>query len=279
MAGALSDDERQWRRQGLGASDTAGVFQMGYRTPIGVWADKVWGDTESETALMRRGHDLEPLVAGRWSEQTGRTCVRSGMTWSTRWEWLFATLDYWDPERGRPVECKVVDYWGAERWAGGPPAHVQIQAQQQAMVTGADATEVAALFVDDWELREWTIPADPAVASAILYGTETFWLDYVVARRPPPVTDPARDARALGAIPVDETRRVEVDAELVDRWVAAKADERAAKTAAAEGRAALLAAMNGAGLGLVNGTHRITVTQHHRGATLITKLTESKEPR
>lgn len=273
MAGELTDNELEWRRHGLGASDIPCLFQMGFQTPIEVWAAKLWGHTVEVTPLMQRGHDLEPIVAAKWVAETGHEVTDGGMVWSLRCPRLFATLDYW-AVGGWPLECKVVDYWAADGWDNGPPKRVVVQAHTQRLVTGAPKVTVAALFVDSWELRWWDIHPDPAVDTAIVRWATEFWDTYVVARRPPPVTAGEADGRALGLIPVEAGAEAELDGRLVGEWRAAKAEAKEWGRRASEYRAEILAAMNGATKGLVDGTHTVTLSSHGQGGKTVVRLLE-----
>jgi len=66
------ENRDQWlenRRKGIGGSDIAAVIGMSkWDTPLSIYRAKVLGEKKTETEAMRRGHDLEPIVAKRFAE-------------------------------------------------------------------------------------------------------------------------------------------------------------------------------------------------------------------
>jgi putative phage-type endonuclease len=284
----LTDEERAARRNGLGASDAAGIFQMGYRTPFGVWADKVWGHEERVTPMMQRGHDLEPIIARKVLERGIVDELRpGGMVGHTDLDWMFATLDFeasWVVETW-PVECKVDESrWHPDKWGpddsgpDGVPPHYLLQVQQQIEVLGSEAAIVAVLLADLWEVRTYTVPADPKVAELLIEGGDYFWHQHVEARVPPPITDPDRDWDALKSIPLDVEREVDLPdtaAGLVREWRTARDDRKAAEAVEKECKAELARLMDGAGRGLIGGGHAVTLSEHTRKTgTVVRKLTD-----
>ncbi len=264
MAGPLTPDEIEARRNGIGGSDMPSLFGLGYRTAVEVWADKVYGVDQAPNALMVRGSDLEPLVADKWSEQTGIEIEAAGMIWHPTEPLIFATLDYRPVDRPTEVgpECKVVDKWAEWKWEDGPPLGVQLQCQMQMAVTGATICYVAAMWLDLWEVRPYAVERDDtAIASAILWAGR-FWEDHVLTMRPPPVTA-ARDAAALRWVVERDDAEARVEPDTVARWAAAKATASAAKTEAETARAEILGALNGAKTGVgPDGTVLVTARVH-----------------
>jgi len=279
----LTDEERAARRDGLGASDAAGIFGFGYRTPFGVWADKVWGAEVTVTPWMQRGHDLEPIIAAKYAAAADAGHFVPGMrTDHPEVEWLYATLDYRDINDGHPIETKAVDRFAAPDWGpsldpDGVPDHYELQLRQQVEVTGSDYGIVAALFVETWELRWYRIEADPNVTALLLDGSEAFWLNHVVARVPPPITNPDKDWEALKSIPLDVERTVDLpteSADLVLEWRRARGERKAAAKVEKECKAELARLMDGAGTGRIDGEAAVTSSEHYRGKTLVRKLAD-----
>ena len=279
----LTDREREARRNGLGASDAAGIFGFGYRTPFGVWADKVWGAEVKVTPWMQRGHDLEPIIASKFlaTNQSDGSLQPGGRRDHPTIEWLYATLDY-TADGGHPIECKAVDRFAAPDWGesgdpAGVPDHYELQLRQQVEVCGADHGIVAALFVETWELRTYALGRDPAITGLLLDGAEAFWLNNVVARVPPPITDPAKDWEALKSIPLEVERTVDLPADAADlvcEWRRARGERKAAEKVEKECKAELARLMDGAGTGRIGGQAAVTSTEHYRGTTLVRKLAD-----
>jgi len=160
--------EADWlaaRRSGIGGSDAAAVLGLSpFETPLSVYARKrgLLPDSE-ETPAMRFGKLLEPIIAGEYIRETGRTLRDPGRFTIARSEdvpYLFATLDREIlTADGKDVpsilEIKSTNAFRADDWADEAPAHVQVQGQHQLLVTG----------------RAW-------VSFAVLIGGQDFrWVD------------------------------------------------------------------------------------------------------
>ena len=286
----LTAADRERRRKGLGASDAAGIFGLGYSTPFSVWADKLWGHEVPTTPYMQRGHDLEPLVAAKFEQRHGFTSRVGGHTPHPDVPWLFATTDYRTgrPDSGliAPLECKTDEaHWNPHKWGpdgdvDGVPDYIDLQVHQQIEVCRSSVAWIAVLLIDRWELRTYEIEPDPKVIDLLLEGAEAFWHDHVLARVPPPITDPAKDWNALKSVPLDVEREVELPADTADlvvEWRRARQDRVAAEAIEAEAKAEIARLMGGAGKGLIDGEHAVTASEHYRGSTLVRKLTDNNQ--
>lgn len=280
----LTEAELDARRAGLGGSDMAGVFRLGFSTPFMVWASKVWGHRSDVTAMMQRGHDLEALIADKAAErrQLGHL-EQAGRIDHPDIDWLFATLDYRAAPQflgaePAPLECKAIEHrfkgdeWGEDdSGAAGVPQHYQIQVQQQLAVTGAEAGLVAVLFVDTWELRTYEVPRDDSALDLMIRGGQHFWEHHVVGRVPPPVTDPDKDWDALKSVPLDAEQTIDLPpsaAELVTTWRSARDDRKAAEKIEKECKTELAKLMGGAGQGLIDGEHAVTLNRYAHGSSI-----------
>ena len=281
----LTAAEIEARRYGMGGSDAGPVFGMGYGTPFSVWASKIWGHRLTVTPQMQRGHDLESLVAAKWVDRTGIGADPGGRVDHPELDWLYATLDY-DLECGEPLECKVTearfkgDEWGPDGDPTGLPGHYELQLRQQMECVGAETGHLAVLFVDTWELRAYQIEADPKVTGLLVDGLSVFWNEHVVERRPPPITDPAKDWEALKSIPLDVEREVDlpdVAGDLITEWRSARAEKKAAERVEKECKAELGRLLDGAGVGLVGGERAVTVAEYNRGSSIVRRMSDVKQ--
>lgn len=155
------------RRDVIGSSDIPIITGSSpYRTSLfSLWAIKTrLVEPEPVDAatqeLFDLGHALEPVIAGRYTEITGRPVRRRRhLLIHPDVPWMGASLDRTSARRGerRIIELKWVPH---RRFAiDGPepvPAHVQDQVQWQLAVTGYDVADVAVLSgssVDVYEIE------------------------------------------------------------------------------------------------------------------------------
>lgn len=178
----------QARQQGIGSSDAASLFGVGYRTAADVYRSKVEPAADTEpTGVLARGLALEQTVADLYSRQTGVGLTPGAVAARPGRPWMLATTDRHRPD-GNPVELKTTAGFG-ERW-GEPgtdevPAGYLCQVQHQLAVTEADFADLAALDVIAWELRVYRVPADPAFIAWLTEQEGRFWHDHVLPRVPP----------------------------------------------------------------------------------------------
>lgn len=243
---------REARRQGIGSSDAAAILGMDrFSSAWDVYVDKIEDLVdEDQSAALEWGHRLEPVIAEKFADDHPEfwsvkpTCMfRHGehpfiMSNPDR---LLLTLEH-DPETGdtwpsEPVainECKSSRL--DEDWDGDyPPDRVLIQCQHQGLVHNLDTVYVSALL-HGREYREFIVPRDDAVRNLLVEVEAEFW-QRVEERRPPAVdgTEATSDAlKRLYAEPVPESEVSFGDevVELFTRRSKAKAEAKAAKTAA-----------------------------------------------
>lgn len=80
MATITKEERNAWleeRRTGLGGSDIAKILKLSkWGTQVDVWLDKKgMREPDPENEAMRLGTVLEPYVADRFTEETGRLCI------------------------------------------------------------------------------------------------------------------------------------------------------------------------------------------------------------
>jgi len=216
-ASAYRRDRRPWlaaRRTGLGASDTAAILGLNpWSTPYGVWASKVDTARPVDTSpgeAAEWGTALEAVVARKVATrhpELGRIEPTPGLIRHRRHRWMLATLDrLLVPRRSRcarPTSALEVKTVSAEmyrhHWIDGvPPAHVQVQTQQQMAVTGLDHVYVAVLVGGQHMPEPYRVERDDAVIDAMTTYAAGWWADHVETGTPPPLT--LADASLLGSI-------------------------------------------------------------------------------
>ncbi len=151
-----TDDEQEWlsfRDTGIGASEIGGVLALpgiGHRlSPLKLYCQKVGllqPDDLSDVEAVEWGHTMEPVIAAKYSERTGRPAVRGRkgrfqVLRSKAHPWALCSLDFWTQDAANaplhPLEVKNVSAFMAEDWVDGTPDYYYAQVQQQILVTGS----------------------------------------------------------------------------------------------------------------------------------------------
>ena len=166
----------------LGINKWCSPFTL-YQRFIG---DVPWQET---TIRMRKGHQLEPLVADLYEEETGRTLTDPGdyaVYWHPDYEWLLCTLDRLtvdERDKQGVVEMKAPGEFRAKEWREGPPLEHQVQVQVQMAILGTEWGSIAGLvggefFHPDVERHDKVLAA--------MWPRLAEFRDRVLAHDPPP---------------------------------------------------------------------------------------------
>lgn len=222
-----SPDRLTWlkkRQKGLGASDVASLYGLGFLDAAELYQSKVADEPiiSPMNERMRTGLELEPCIAARYEERTGHQVnLARDVIHSRRNPIAYASLDRVRSDITKPVELKAVfgpaggsSDWTVDGSGWGPdggdyiPTRYILQCQWQAGALGSDSVDVAALFVG-YEFRVYTIPFNEKLYSAMLEDANEFW-EFVRSETPVPADwKPSRieDVKALGkpTIPGSET--------------------------------------------------------------------------
>lgn len=234
-----TDEWLAMRRTGITASDLPVL--MGNRDGlVRLWAEKS-GLVEAETPdpatqeMFDLGHDLEPIIARRYTIKTGRPLKAvSAMVRHPEVPWAFASLDRVSAVPGERLiaELKWQPHFTWRGESEAVPAAVQDQVQWQMLVTGYPMAHVVVLVGARVEYHE--VPADRDYQDAQMRVAT--WFRGLVERRERPTIDGSESTRRLLAdmYPADTDEPLEPTAEtdaLAGEWRAARA---AAKAAAEE---------------------------------------------
>ena len=224
----------EWRRNGIGASDVAGILGLSqWASPWSVWADKVGlSEPEDPTDAMQWGLYAERAVGPWFQDRTG-LIVAGEQTWCSHPEhdWMRCTVDGFVFESDADyIDRAVCDAIGvleikttgdsADSWAEQIPTHYQCQAQWQMAVTGLDRVWFAVLHAPFGRVRfeVYELERDEADIATLIDTAGAFWRDHVLTGTPPPSDGKEATTRALGEAWDDTTDEA---VELDDRIVAA----------------------------------------------------------
>ena len=283
------DSDEAWReerRKGIGGSDVAAIMGLSaYSTPYQVWLDKVQGihDDISEKPAVMWGNILEHIIGEHYAEQHPDRSVRrvNGMMRSIQRPWAQASLDYEvrDPELGWGIlEIKTAGWRREDDWSDGVPVYYQTQVAHYLSVSGRPFADVAVLIAGQ-DYREYRVMRDEEDIETVNRAVDEFWEMHVESGVAPDVDAP--DNRyVFEAHPEQGDEYVEVSdaktADLLNRWVAAKADLDYAKERVDE-LGAKLKGVIGDNKGLETRTGRLTWNRFER-SSFDTKRFRSEHP-
>lgn len=208
----LTDAEwHVWRAGGLGASDVPALLGLSsFQSPWSLWASKVGllPPTES-TDRQDLGHDLEPILAKRFTRARPGLAVAGEQTWCQHPEhgWARATVDgLVVPDRpGATLDDLLgVAEWKsdggpASTWRGGIPERIQAQCQWQMLVTETPRAWIG-VFHSGFRFEVYELERDDEDIAFILERAKRFWEGHVVTGEPPPIDGSDATAAAIAAI-------------------------------------------------------------------------------
>lgn len=247
-----TQDRASWlaaRRQGIGASDIAGIMGLSpWTTPFQVWASKVYDipeDTDDEA--MHWGQVLESVILDEWGKDNYPVVDRGLLIRSTEHPHFMATPDgLTDTGRaGAVVEAKNSTDW---RWSE-VPTHYRLQVQWQLVVTGYPLGYLIVLH-GGRQLSTYEIEADPDLQAEMIEAANDFW-KLVEADEAPPVE--ADDYTIMSSLwPREIIQAVEVPADAALELYAAKEARDTGKSRYEAAAAAVKYIMGDAGEAVVD---------------------------
>lgn len=193
LADVQREHRRAWleeRQAGIGSSDAPAIVGLGWSTAADVYASKITPvDDRQPQGPLRRGLELEGIVAAMYMERTGEPLTKPGRIFchGSR-PWQLASVDFARESDDRTVETKTTAGFG-EGW-GEPgtdeiPDAYMVQVQHQMGVMGRDWCDLAALDVIAWDLRVYRVRFDPRFFDTLTQIESLFWA-HVEARKPLP---------------------------------------------------------------------------------------------
>lgn len=201
---ATREDWLFTRRSAITATDAAAILGVSpWKTAYVLWASKLGLiDDDPESEAMRWGTRLEPLIAERYAEETGRELV-CPQPWTLYCstvpgrEWQATSLDrvvVGDPRGLGLVECKTTSAFRAGDWADGVPEACRVQVQHELAVTGCAWASVAVLIGGQQFLWTDLTRDDTFIYDVLLPAEAAFWQQLVT--QTPPEVDGSDAARA-----------------------------------------------------------------------------------
>lgn len=206
------DQWQQLRSQDVTASVVGALFGVHpYMTVGKLQVEKVEGVSfaRADSAVIRRGHALEKIVAEEVFRKFGEECAITKATEYFRDvdARLGATPDYWITMEGKPgrgiLQCKTVGSLAFRRaWDDEKviPFWVSLQAITEMMLTDSKWGMVAVLVIGDFEfgLNTYFCERHPGAEQRIRTAAIEFWTAIDEGREPR--IDYARDGELLKAL-------------------------------------------------------------------------------
>jgi putative phage-type endonuclease len=162
-------------KKGIGSSDAPELF-LGNQLALAM--EKLGLMPErSDTPEMEWGRRLEPIIAEKYAEVTGRTLTKGENIASPDYPFMLATPDYCvDKERG--VECKTSGTFMAKEW-GEPgtdevPERYLIQTHHQMIVMGWVVVDIPVL-IGGSNFAIYTVERNKELCELIVETERNFW--------------------------------------------------------------------------------------------------------
>ena len=190
---AASDHEawEKLRMQGIGGSDVAVI--MGYnpwKKPYALYCEKVGlvpPEDLSDNEAVEWGTKLEPIVAQKFSEVTGKKLKRWGTVCNPAAPWQMANFDRLIVGEDCGLECKTANAFKKEEWEGDSvPDAYYCQIQWSQFLSGFNGWWIACL-IGGQHFEYKYVPRNDAFIAEMLEKVTDFWENHVVAKVPPEV--------------------------------------------------------------------------------------------
>ena len=184
----MQQTQEEWlaeRKKGIGGSDAAAVLGEKYGCPRALFYDKTgvepdYQHSEASLDLFARGHALEPLIAERFSQETGWTVRRMPARVSQDKPWMRVNVDriILSVDENGPgyLECKTAnEHVFADMLAHGMPEHYVLQSQHGLAVTRWKWGAFAVLEPYTFNFLWFRFERNEKLISVIEREEEAFW--------------------------------------------------------------------------------------------------------
>lgn len=177
----LTDEQRNKRINGLGASDSAII--MGYsshKTPYQLYLEKIGSITDDDEITENQywGNALEPIIIKRFSEENNVEVIFPDTVYHPDYPFIFANLDGWIVSENAIVEAKCVNSFQRKAWdmaiSDGIPLGYLIQIAKQCAITNA-TRGYCAVLIGGMEYKQFIYERDAALEDLIIQSDKTFW--------------------------------------------------------------------------------------------------------
>ncbi len=202
LAKTLDMPREEWlklRRTGIGGSDAGTICGLNpYSSLLELWADKTGRLPEKEdTEAMRTGRDLEPYVAERFCEATGKKVRRRNVMFQhDKYDFIIANIDREIVGENAGLECKTTSAFNKSDFENGEiPQYFYCQCMHYMNVMGYEKMYLAILVLGEY-FYYFEIPYSESEGAALLKQEREFWEQYIIPdiRPKPDGSDSAKAA-------------------------------------------------------------------------------------
>lgn len=188
----LTAQQLENRKAGLGGSDTATILGLNpYKSSYQLWLEKT-GRSEPEDIsnkfAVKRGNDMESLVAKWFTDETGMIVRRDNRTITNDdFPFMLGHIDRRIQGKPEGLECKTANWRVAmtfgEEGTDDVPANYLIQCMHYMAVTGWRVWHLAADLGGDF--RIYRIEYDEALIAHIAKTVAEWWERHIIDDEPP----------------------------------------------------------------------------------------------
>lgn len=182
---------KKLRMSGIGGSDVACI--MGYnpwKKPYALYCEKVGlvpPEDLSDNEAVEWGIELEPIVAKKFCEKTGKKVKRWGTVYNPNLPWQMANFDRLIVGENCGLECKTANAFKKEEWEGDSvPDAYYCQCQWYCWLSGFEGWWIACL-IGGQHFEYKYIPRNDAFIQDMAQKAYDFWVNHVSAKVPPEV--------------------------------------------------------------------------------------------
>jgi putative phage-type endonuclease len=188
----LTREQWEARKKYIGGSDAAAVLGLSrpqWGTLLSVWAEKTGRVPYEEAQTLQQwyGTELEPIVAKRFTIETGKKVRPNNnkVTFHRKYPFIGCQTDYWLDGEDAILECKTVTAFKADEWSNEEiPTEYLIQAYHMIACTNIPLVYVAVLIGNHkFEIRE--VKRDKHIIDNLIAKEVSFWEKYVVTGEMP----------------------------------------------------------------------------------------------
>ncbi len=265
----ITQQQRIERTEHIGSSDVAAI--MGYSPfagPAEIWASKTMEIEDKTNAAMRRGISLEPLILRQAENELGKPIIPDQRFISADDPLFAANLDGWIIDGKIIIEAKSTgtwDGWGDDGSEVVPEAYY-LQVQHQMFCAESPVAQIWAAVPNmrtaEFETRQFIIPRNNDVITAIKNTCREFWDNYVATKTPPP-SEPKR-VEFWSTVKRVDGESMEIPPAIYAEYCAATIFKRQAEARADAAKAKVLLAMGTASIGTVDGRPVVTPQTQNR---------------
>jgi putative phage-type endonuclease len=281
----LTATEKQQRQKWIGGSDVAAILGMSsYRTAYDVWLEKTGQDPgeQGESAPADAGSRFEPAVLDKFSESHGPLerkvhLIAEGLGFP-----LAVNLDARHIAERAPVEAKTSGLfgpldpeWGDEGTDEIPQGYI-LQCQAEIVCAKSELCYVPAFLGGRGFVTEppFLVRRNKELIQLMLDRLGNFWNGHVLKDIPPEDSLPTLEiVKRIRRIPESS---VQIDPEIMQRWLDAKAKTDAAEEWEKQCKAAILAALGKAEGGMGGDQGNVTYYEQSKTGFDATRLQTDK---